>query len=186
MPTENERKFVLDIASYVEKDFLKHSDSIRHIRQGYLFFSKGASLRVRETIEEEKSGVKHEICIKQRAGSRVIEIEKKLDNRDFHDLWDISLNRLEKIRYNCVWKGQLWEVDFFKNHEQQNYFAMAEHEMPEGQISPDFIPARIKEHLIFEVPLDDDRFSSKRIACVNHAKKLYESLIRERPAYEAC
>lgn len=181
MPTENEVKYVLNIGcehALNEYEFKKYS-----LNQGYLVFAKGMTLRLRssqEIIEDflDKK-VKRKICYKQKVGSRVIELEKKINKRDFSDLWDICLNKVNKIRYELKFNGYLWEIDFFKNHFNETYFVVAEHEMPEGQKSPLEIPEFVLENTIHEVGPDEDQFSTKRLACVNHAKKLYNSIFNE-------
>jgi CYTH domain-containing protein len=88
------------------------------------------------------------------------------------------MNKLEKIRYFIPdKKDQVWEVDFFKDHRNKTYFCLAEFEMPEGQLTPDFLPSYIKDNLIYEVALTDCRFASKLLADVRYASDLYETLI---------
>jgi len=132
------------------------------------------SLRIRKTITCDRT--RYFMTLKQKSGDRIIEIEKKINERDFTDLWEVALNKLEKIRYDLICDKSKWEVDFFKDHYQHTYFAQAEHEMPEGQLSPKFIPKIINKNLLFAVPIEDDRFGSKRLANVKHAKELYLTL----------
>lgn len=178
MPTEHELKFILDLKC--EKAVAKQADRAKIVSQGYLALSKGMAVRVRESIDGEN--VKHEMCVKTRVKSgRCVEVETEIDVRDFKDLWEITVNRVEKMRYVIgTKKKEIWEVDFFKDHRQNTYFAMAEHEMPENQLTPNFMPDIIKKYLIFEVPLLDDRFSSKRLADVKHAKKLLSTILEKK------
>jgi CYTH domain-containing protein len=172
MPTENELKFMLDYKGTEEK-FAKIAESKILILQGYLFSSKGSSLRCR------KAKNKHYLTLKSNVNNRVVEIEKQIDERDFNDLWTQCMNKLEKLRYNVPDKqGQIWEIDFFKDHTGNNYFCLAELEMPEGQLAPMFMPKFIKEDLLFEVPLTDCRFASKMLADIRYASDLYK-LIKE-------
>jgi len=108
----------------------------------------------------------------------VVEIEKKISERDFNDLWVQCLNRLEKTRYlvTADSSGDIWEVDFFRDYNNSIYFALAELEMPEGQLEPNFIPDFIQKNLIYEVDLTDSRFSSKLLADVRYAKDIYLKL----------
>jgi CYTH domain-containing protein len=177
MPTENELKYVLRIDC--EKEVAKKSRSDLFIHQGYLAFTKGMSVRVRQSIDHHTKP-QYKLCFKQKVNNRVVEIEKKIDRRDYDDLWANAVNRLEKVRYN-LWHEEgdeeyLWEVDFFK-HDHKTYFAVAEHEMPEGQTAPDYIPSIIKENLLFAVPFIDDRFASKRLADIKYASTLYQDLL---------
>lgn len=117
------------------------------------------------------------MTFKTNVSGRVIEIEKKIDERDFEDIWPQCLNKLEKTRYLVRDKGRhLWEIDYFRDHNSETYFAMAEFEMPEGKTKPDFMPKFVHDNLIYEVLLTDCRFSSKLIADVRYAKNLYRSL----------
>lgn len=176
MPTENELKYLLNLNS--QKTFSKAADECYFIKQGYLHSKKGMTLRVREINDMDGNALKRQLTYKQKISSRLIEIEKKISQRDFEDLWEITSNRLEKIRYHLVVKKKkkyLWEVDFFL-HDGKPYIALAEHEMPEDQMEPDFIPDLICKNLVFAVPANDTRFSSKKLADVPYAKTLNNSL----------
>lgn len=171
MPTENELKYVLNLDT--EEKFQNLAESKVLILQGYLFFSKGTSLRCRKVKN------KHYLTLKSTVNGRVVEIESQIDERDFNDLWTQCMNKLEKIRYIVPDKqNQIWEIDFFKDHNGINYFALAEFEMPEGQLAPGFMPRFIRENLLFEVPLTDCRFASKLLADIRYASDLYK-LVKE-------
>lgn len=148
------------------------ADKARYIRQGYLSFSKGMSLRIRETKQQSKTV--HELTFKQKVQSRVIEVEKKLDSRDFNELWDTTANRLEKIRYDLINGDYKWEIDCFKDHNHETYIIVAECELPEGVEKPTKIPKIIEKNLLYAVPREDDRFASKKIADVKFAQNLYQ------------
>jgi len=178
MPTENEKKYVLK--SECEDEIKKIADAKLKIQQGYLVASKGISLRVRKSHYTGQNP-KFFLTFKSAANSRVIEIEKKIDERDFNDLWEQALNKLEKVRYLVNASGILesliegwrnWEIDFFKDFNDETYFALAEFEMPEGQKEPELIPDFIQRNLIYEVDLTDSRFSSKLLADVRYAKNI--------------
>lgn len=81
------------------------------------------------------------------------------------------MNRLEKTRYKLP---DGWCVDFFLDHDDATYFAMAECEMPEGQLEPKWTPEIITKALIFAVPSTDQRFSSKLVSDVRYAKTLFK------------
>ncbi len=170
IPTENELKYLLNLEC--EADLIAVAINVRHIHQGYLAFTKGMSLRVRET-----NGNRYELTFKQKIKNRVVEIEKKIDLRDYTDLWDIAVNKLEKIRYDIKDDAKgLWEVDVFKDHFHKSYIIIAEHEMPEGMETPKIIPKIIKKNLLYAVPKNDVRFASKKIANLKYAQKLYQIL----------
>lgn len=130
-------------------------------------------MRIRNTNNE-----KFELCYKQKIGNQVVEIEKIIEKQDFENLWSVCFNKLRKIRYYTYfdsggsWNDYLWEIDAFKD-ENETYFLMAEHEMPEEQLQPDFIPKLIFDNLLFSVPREDDRFSSNKLANIEHAKEMY-------------
>lgn len=185
MPTENEVKMVLDLNC--ENKIIKLAKKHLCIHQGYLLASRGISLRLRSSqIGIIKNNIfyassddkRYEINFKSNINGRVIEIENKIDKRDFNDLWTQCLNKLIKFRHIIKEKEEVWEIDFFKDYNNKNYFAMAELEMPEGQTKPNFIPDFIKNNLVYEVPLTDTRFSSKLIADIRYAVELNKSLLK--------
>lgn len=188
MPTENELKYVLrlDCEADLASSNFKYKKYL--LFQGYLAFAKGMTLRLRSSQEMKFQKTigqsKKKLCYKQKVNDRVIEIEKKLDPRDFSDLWDSTLNRVEKQRYVVNFDESIWEIDFFKHHHDETYFVLAEHEMPEDQKQPNHIPEFILNNLIYAVPSDkDDDFSTKRLACVRHAKKTYKELINGQKVF---
>lgn len=167
MPTENELKFV--IALDTEKKFQSSAKPIR-ILQGYVLAVNGCSTRVRKCDDGRKTT--YSFTFKKNCKSRVVEIEQEIDKRDFQDLWDASLIRLEKVRYKYAAPYYGWEVDFFKDANDLTYFAMAECEMPEGQKTPNLMPSVVQRALLYAVPSTDSRFGSKELADVRHAMKL--------------
>lgn len=174
MPTENELKYVLKLGCEDEfKNLVTKKKDIKHILQGYLVASKGMSLRIRKAISNKTVCT---LTYKQKVANRVVEIEKKIDYRDFSDLWHMALNKIEKIRYVIPIRDYLWEIDFFKDHHHKTYFAQAEVEMVEGLEKPDSIPCFINDNLVYSVPRSDGRFASKRLSHVKYAKDLYNSL----------
>lgn len=170
MPTENELKFMLEYKDTEDK-FRKLAESKAHIMQGYLFFSKGTSLRLRRIKN------KYYLTLKSTVNGRVVEVENQIDERDFNDLWTQCMNKLEKIRYFLSdAHNQIWEVDYFKDHNGNNYFCLAELEMPEDQQKPNYVPIFIRDNLLFEVPLTDCRFASKLLADVRYATDIYKQI----------
>lgn len=176
MPTENERKYVLKLAL----NPITFSDRVRtayEIQQGYLMASKGMSLRLRSSMETDMDMSKRFfMTYKCSTNGRVVEIEKKIDRRDFDDLWPQCMNKLIKMRYEYAHQQLVWEIDFFADHNGHNYFVMAEIELPEGVVQPPSLPRIISDNLVFEVPLTDCRFASKLLGDVRYAKELYEGL----------
>lgn len=173
MPTENERKFILRINC--EQDVAAIAYNKSEIHQAYLVSTKGVTFRVR-SMTTKKGKIQYFFTFKCNTGDRVLEIEKKINRRDFVDLWQHSLSKLEKTRYKLNGEYKGWVVDFFHDHHDNTYFVMAECEMPEGQISPTSIPPVVQKALIYEVPLNDTRFCSKLIGDVRYATRLLQEI----------
>lgn len=178
MPTEHEYKFVLDLKLaevITEEELRKRSCNIQTIKQGYLSYSKGTTLRIRSSTNE-LGKEKWFLTFKQKIGDRVIEIEKKLDARDGNDLWTVCVGKLKKERYVFVdKKNYVWELDMFR-YGSHLYFIQLEIELSEGAARPKSIPDFLKKHLLYEVPLTDDRFSNKRLSDVEYASNLYTKI----------
>lgn len=174
MPTEHEFKYVLKLET---DEMFCAEHSIKHyiIQQGYLAFSKGMTCRVRSS----RLGIGAEkwfLTFKQKVNGRVIEVEKRLDNRDGNDLWSVCVGKLKKHRYVIKDDDEYeWEVDFFKKGDL--YFVLAEVELAEG--SPRIaLPDFIKANLLYEVPLTDDRFSNKRLGDIEYATSMYQKIVQ--------
>jgi CYTH domain-containing protein len=172
MPTEHEYKTALSV-DLCEKTVSKKAREHQRIEQGYLAFSKGMTARIRFIDDGKKT--KWYLTFKQKVGERVIEIEKKIDERDGQDLWSVCVGKLKKDRYVVDNKGVVWEVDFFKKGNHL-YFVLAEVELPEGATRPKSVPEILKPHVLYEVPLTDDRFSNKRLGDVDYAMELYRKI----------
>lgn len=151
------------------------------ISQGYLIATRGITVRVRKSIPIYDNGNKggYFFTLKANTNGRCIEVENKLDKRDFQDLWAISLNKLEKIRYEIPSGRHVWECDFFKDYKGETYIAVAEVEMPEGQLEPDSLPSFIKQNLLHKVSLTDTRFSNKLISDPRYATDLLNEILKK-------
>lgn len=143
------------------------------IEQSYI--GRGARIR----IQKKDNKAKYLFTFKQIVESEVVEIEKKISKLDYDLLHKESTNVVYKTRY----KVGDWDVDFFK-HEGENYFVMAEIELPRGQKEPNFIPKFIEDNLIYVVEVTDQRFSSKKLSNVEYAKVLLEEISEK--SYRAC
>lgn len=151
------------------------------ISQGYLIATRGITVRVRKSVPVYANGSKggYYFTMKVNTGGRCVEVENKLDKRDFDDLWNISLNKLEKIRYDVKNGKHLWECDFFKDYRGETYMAIAEVELPEGQMEPDNTPAFIKDNLLYRVALTDTRFSNKLLGDARYAADLLNEILKK-------
>lgn len=190
MPTENERKYVLSFDC--EREVCQKARKIYEIKQGYLDSRSSMTTRIRRqrNIENDACKAKHYYTHKQKVNGRLIEIETKIDERDFNDLWTTTINKLTKIRYNLLFEHDCveynWEIDFFKKETEFGnpyYIVVAEHEMEEGRSSPDWMPPMISRYLVHEVSPWDDRFSSRRLADENYAKQILKSIGENKGDY---
>jgi CYTH domain-containing protein len=149
------------------------------ISQGYLIATRGITVRIRKSVKKNgKKANSYYFTLKVNTAGRVIEIEKNIDERDFNDLWDIALNKLQKIRYIVKNNEDSWELDFFKDYRGETYMAVAEIEMPENQIEPDSVPDIVKKNLIYKVPLTDARFSNKLLGDARYAAELLQEILK--------
>lgn len=178
MPTENEMKFILNYQC--EEDVKKISKNQYKISQGYLIATRGITVRIRKSeMVSKKTKDEYFFTLKVSTAGRVIEIEKKLDERDFNDLWAIALNKLEKIRFIVENNNDEWEIDFFKDYLGKTYMAVAELEMPENQMEPNSLPIIVKNNLIYKVPLTDTRFSNKLLGDARYATELLQTILKQ-------
>lgn len=169
MPIENERKIIILESEEVEQKFKESSQLAIPIHQRYLVTEKGMSVRVR--CSEMKGGPEYAFTFKKNINGEVVEIETKISEEDFDRMWPGAKNQVDKIRY--IYEG--WEVDFFKSNNS-NYLAVAEIELPPKKLMPSIIPQLVTENIIYVVPIDDNRFSNKKIGDVVYATNLLDSL----------
>jgi CYTH domain-containing protein len=185
VPTEHEFKYVisLDLVDEFTKSQIKEMCvDYRCIEQGVICHGPGMYLRIRKCSFKDKNKASWQMTFKLKDADRTIEIETPIDSRDGEDLWTRCYWSLTKDRYVCEKYGIRWEIDFFK-HKNDVYFILAEAELPEDAPKPEKLPGFLKKHLIYEVPLTDDRFSNKRLGSVSYAKKIYKQLLKERIEY---
>lgn len=182
MPTEHEFKYVisLDLLSEFSKSQLKDMCiEYRSIEQGVVCHGPGMYLRIRKSFIKEKNKTNWQMTFKLKDADRTIEIENPIEAQDGEDLWSRCYWTLTKDRYVYEKDDIKWEVDFFK-YKNEVYFILAEAELPEDAPRPKKMPSFLKKHLIYEVPLTDDRFSNKRLASVKYARKIYKQIFKER------
>jgi CYTH domain-containing protein len=174
VPTENERKYIISTSCEDSVDALASKKC--DIAQGYLIATRGITVRVRKSTVIGTSKSSYYMTMKVGIGSRIVEVENKLDERDFNDLWSISLNKLEKIRYYVKHLGDTWELDFFKDYQGKTYIAVAEIELPEAQLEPKTVPSIVEKNLIHKVALTDSRFSNKLLGDVRYSLNILGEL----------
>lgn len=155
------------------------------MEQGYLAFSKGLSARIRSIIKPGADQKQWVFTFKQKVKDRVVEIEKKISERDGLELWEMAVGKLKKRRYIKLDNyGNTWDIDFLYAKSDSCYFSLAEVELDEGAPRPKKLPDYIGEFLVYPVDLTDDRFSNKRLGDVDYATCLYKSLISKEGKYE--
>jgi CYTH domain-containing protein len=169
MATEHEYKWLLDLhrADRCVINWVRHNEGslkVINIQQGYL----SNSLRLRSY-----SGT-YEMTLKRKVPNRVIEITTELGRRDFDDLWELCNPILRKIRFIPAGNppDQDWVLDMFLNGDEV-YAAIAEVELEEGAPRPT-PPEWLRKAMVYEVPLHDERFSSRSLADVEFARGLYD------------
>lgn len=167
MPEENELKFVLRMDPSLENWFAAKATEVYHIDQAYLFSGKGLTVRIRRQ-RDRRGRVRYVHTTKQRVGTKLIEVEKRISRADYEELLGVSDGRLSKVRYEL--KG--WEIDFFKRGGA-TYFVMAEKELPPGVAAPRRVPKFVSRNLVLAVPKEDCRFSSKKLTSPEYARKVY-------------
>jgi len=177
MPTENERKYVLKTECEMAVNEL--SSEQYSISQGYLIATRGITTRIRKSVKKSNGSESYYFTLKVNTAGRCVEVETKLDQRDFNDLWLLALNQLEKVRYIVKHGKNTWELDFFKDYKNQTYMAVAEVELPEDQMEPDTIPDIVKRNMLFKVPLTDNRFSNKLLSNAKYAAELLNEILRK-------
>lgn len=176
--TENEIKFVLNLEC--EEFFKKNYSKKYEICQGYMLTSKGISLRFRQSYGIKK--INHYMTFKFNTGKRTIEIETKIDKRDFDEIWPNCLNKVYKTRYVL----EDWEIDFFLNKDNSVYFSMAEIELPENVLEPNSIPKFISDNLLYRVPIEESSYSSKLLSDVRYAENIYKNLKNRKEKSYGC
>lgn len=175
MPTENERKYILDIDCL--NQVRKSSFEKNEISQGYLIATRGITVRVRK-LTKESGKTNYFFTLKVTTAGRTVEIEKSIDKRDFEDLWNIALNKLEKTRY-LIKDEHVWEVDFFKDYKDEIYICVAEVELGEDEYEPCSLPILVQQKLLYSVPLTDTRFSNKLLGDARYASQLLKQIRKE-------
>ena len=181
MPTENERKYVLINEPPVVQEISKRADRLLAIEQAWLHHGKHWNFRIRKTFGPHYPDPIYNATFKQHVSKRLIEIETDIDERDYFDLLKQTDSILQKTRYVIPVGALKWEVDLFYDKKRSNlYFVMAEIELPEGTTNPPSIPDFISNNLLFEVPVDNTKFSSRKLQNIEHAIEMYNQLFEEK------
>ena len=104
MPLEIERKFLI---AGIPKDLERYKNE--QILQGYLFISEDIEIRLR------KKGDIYFQTIKSGSGMKRNETEINLTKEQFKSLWPLTEGkRLEKVRYEIIYKDLNIELDLYK------------------------------------------------------------------------
>ena len=178
MPTENERKYVLLNEPIVLSFIAKKAKRILSLEQAYIQSGKSWNFRVRKTFGIHYPEPIFHATYKHKINDRVVEVQCGLDERDYLDLFSQSNCFVYKTRYVIPVGSLKWEIDFFYDFKRTAcYFVLAEIELPERVARPPSIPDFISEYLIYEVPRDNDDFSSKKLSDMNYAISKYNKLM---------
>ncbi len=184
MPTENERKYVLVNEPIVLSNIAQQAKRILSIEQAYIQSGDEWNFRVRKTFGVHYDEPIYHATYKHKINERVVELQIALDERDYDDLLSQAFIVFNKTRYVIPAGSLKWEIDFFYDTRRSNvYFVLAEVELPERVSRPPHIPDIIQEHLLFEVPEDNNEFSSVKLADMNYAITKYDELIGDGDDY---
>jgi CYTH domain-containing protein len=185
MPTEHEYKYLLSL-DVDNEELQKLCSGYSEIQQGYLAVSDDMNLRVRHSMYYPEGEGVWVLTFKQKIMGRQIEVEQELELRDGMDLWEVSTRKLKKVRFLFADGRIVWELDLFFGPDPRSeihfhtkvYFAMMEVEVNEGAPRPDLPKSLefLKKHILYEVPLTDDRFSNKNLGDVSFATDLYQQI----------
>ena len=176
MATEYEFKYILALEflnEFNEETLMDMCSEWAHIKQGYIVANETTDLRIRY-MQPYTSTSFWTMTFKYNTGSRVIEVERRLEDRDGQDLWDICTRRVSKVRYFFPSAKYTWELDVLKRDEE-TYFILAEVELPEGSPRPQ-APPFFEKYVLYEVDLTDTRFSNKKLGDVEYATDLYRQI----------
>ena len=160
MPIENERKFVLDDDGKLEARLAEMPGVTRTVVQQAYLDAPGLRIRSIETSAKRT----HIFTYKREIDRKVVEIETEIAASDFDRLWSQRRESLRKTRYSWPDGHFHWDVDFFKTADGRTYFAMVEVEMPENDVAPPPLSARLASHFLADTPHRDPRFTSKRLS----------------------
>lgn len=180
MPVELEYKFILSEDSDYEDRLLKHfSDNkipynVHKIEQCYM---TGGG-RVRSSCINNAEEAQYMFCYKEplKEGNGNIEFETEISEKDYELSKKHSSIILTKNRYKLYRDEFVWEVDIFLD-KGKSYFNMMEVEYLKDGEEPHTtnLPSIIRNNIILKT-LDDDRFTSKKLANVKYATKLYKKI----------
>lgn len=179
MAIENELKYVL----YVDEAFEKQLKALsgepyeqQHIAQDYI----NLDTRIRHFTSDCQS--EHYIFSfkKRLKNGESFELEKPISKEEYEMLLPMSVTSLVKDRIKIQDGDMHWDIDLYKNAlTGKTYFALAEVEMPEGQLHPDRILPLLRKNIILKVDRDDKRFTARKLADEKYAKKAIKELTIE-------
>lgn len=167
---ENELKYVL--RTDTSPRFLeKYCGLPAVINQGYL--PGKARIRSKGTPKNTTYYFTYKLAV----DDVIFEIEKKITHHEFKTLWPHTDRRLIKLRYLKMDGDVQWDIDLFLTSLNEQYFAMAEAEMPETMKAPPRIPGFLREVMLYEVPRERSKeFTSSRVSNPEYAQTLLDAI----------
>lgn len=114
-----------------------------------------------------------------RAKNRDTEIEMKISEDNFEDLFSQNLRDLTKNRYYApdnAASDHDWSVDFILDDNGEPYLLLAEVEMPDGMEDPKYIPDLITPYIAYRVPKGDKNFSNSMLCDQDHARSMLKHI----------
>lgn len=164
MPVEKEFKFVMSLD-------IKEEQLSNPILFKQYYLKNGGRVRF-----EEENGVVKKITfnykefISPELGQ--VEIETPLSQEDAHLLKSVASSLLTKVRCEYVdANNNKWEIDFFKDQNNETYFVLMELEVEsKSDFDLSILPEYISSNILLEVSEDDNSFTSKKLENIEYAK----------------
>lgn len=139
---ETERKYLI---ADRDIDFKAKSVSYSHIRQGYLTNDPERAVRVRIEERHYAAGDVQTRCyltVKGKPfndGASKVEVETEITWDDAHQLMDMAMATIVKVRYHIPYGSQMWEVDVFSGVHSGLIIAELEYDITETFNNPTWV-----------------------------------------------
>ncbi len=172
MPIETEWKYVLDDPDGSLEAAVTAAHPVFDIEQAYL--DDGARVR-RVQKRAPDAPPRFVYTHKRKIAGVTVEIECKIDPRDYTLLRGACRRSLRKIRVVMVDGDQPFEIDFFKLGDR-TYFVLAEAEVAETVDRAPPLPPLLAERLLHTVAPDERGYSSRDLCDVTTARSILDDL----------
>jgi CYTH domain-containing protein len=172
MPIETEWKYVLDDPDGSLEAAVTATCPVFDIEQAYL--DDGARVR-RIQKRAPDATARFVYTHKRKIAGVTVEIECKIDQRDYTLLRGTCRRSLRKIRVVMIDGEQPFEIDFFKLGDR-TYFVLAEAEVAETVQRAPALPPLLAPRLLQVVAPDARGYSSRDLCDVRVARAILDEL----------